>query len=83
MSELQSRIDEDIHVTAYHRFPPNWPVYSPSVKLANWLEHYADIMELNVWLSSKITSISQDPESGKWDVTIVRKVSTANGEPSY
>lgn len=62
------------------RFPPNWPVYSPSVKLANWLEHYAEIMELNVWLSSTITSISQDPESGKWDVTIVRKAQTADGK---
>jgi hypothetical protein len=50
------------------------------VKLANWLEHYAEIMELNVWLSSKITSISQNAESGKWDVSIVRKVQTADGE---
>ncbi|EAU90811.1 monooxygenase [Coprinopsis cinerea okayama7 len=58
----------------YLPFPPNWPIYSPSVKLANWLEHYAEIMELNVWLSSTIQSIKQDPETGKWDVTVLRKV---------
>ncbi|EDR00354.1 uncharacterized protein LACBIDRAFT_314321 [Laccaria bicolor S238N-H82] len=45
-------------------FPPTWPVYAPVVKPANWLEHYAEIFELNVWLSLNITSIDRDPV---WD----------------
>ncbi|KAG2011317.1 flavin-containing monooxygenase [Coprinopsis cinerea AmutBmut pab1-1] len=63
----------------YLPFPPNWPVYTPATKLANWLEHYAEIMELNVWLSSSIQRVAQDPETKKWDVTIVRKVRRADG----
>ncbi|TFK44042.1 hypothetical protein BDQ12DRAFT_730165 [Crucibulum laeve] len=56
----------------YLPFPPTWPVYAPALKLANWLEHYAEILELNVWLSSKITSVKQDPSTGKWSATITR-----------
>ncbi|KAL0956661.1 hypothetical protein HGRIS_002793 [Hohenbuehelia grisea] len=56
----------------YLPFPPTWPVYAPSVKLANWLEHYADAMELNVWTSSMVEKASQD-KAGKWDVTVKRQ----------
>ncbi|KAF9037135.1 hypothetical protein BJ165DRAFT_576244 [Panaeolus papilionaceus] len=56
----------------YLPFPPNWPVYTPALKLANWLEFYADSLELNVWTSSTITSIKQDPQTNKWDVAIKR-----------
>ena len=30
-------------------FPPNFPVYIPKDKLANWFEAYAEAMELNYW----------------------------------
>ncbi|KAF9037462.1 hypothetical protein BJ165DRAFT_1558194 [Panaeolus papilionaceus] len=63
----------------YLPFPPNWPVYTPALKLANWLEFYADTMELNVWTSSKITSMKQSSETNKWTVNILRK-KTSNGE---
>ena len=33
----------------YMPFPPNWPVYIPKDKLANWFESYVDAMELNFW----------------------------------
>ncbi|CAA7260826.1 unnamed protein product [Cyclocybe aegerita] len=54
----------------YLPFPPTWPVYTPSQKLANWLEFYADALELNVWTSSNITSLKQDLETSKWVATI-------------
>ncbi|CAA7270297.1 unnamed protein product [Cyclocybe aegerita] len=57
----------------YLPFPPTWPMYTPSLKLANWLEFYADALELNVWTSSNITSLKQDPETAKWTVTIDKK----------
>ena len=34
---------------AYMPFPDTWPVYIPKDKLADWLEFYAESMELNVW----------------------------------
>ncbi|KAF9448282.1 FAD/NAD(P)-binding domain-containing protein [Macrolepiota fuliginosa MF-IS2] len=55
----------------YMPFPSTWPVYSPSQKLANWLEYYAEALELPVWLSTNITSVSQD-ENNKWHVKVKR-----------
>ncbi|KAF8965605.1 FAD/NAD(P)-binding domain-containing protein [Flammula alnicola] len=54
----------------YLPFPSTWPVYTPAMKLANWLEFYADSMELNIWTSSTITQITQDEKTHKWHVAI-------------
>ncbi|KAI0089793.1 FAD/NAD(P)-binding domain-containing protein [Irpex rosettiformis] len=56
----------------YLPFPVNWPVYAPSQKVANWLEFFAEAMELNVWTSSTVTSATKNPDTGKWDVTVKR-----------
>jgi|SRR6266550_6103440 len=68
-------------------FPPTWPVYPPArkvgetvavihisrcFKLANWLESYAEALELNVWNSSTTIKATQDPSSKHWNVTIRR-----------
>ncbi|KAG6876175.1 hypothetical protein C0993_005129 [Termitomyces sp. T159_Od127] len=52
------------------RFPPTWPVYTPAAKLANWLENYAETLELNVWTSSTVVKVTQDGDS--WHVRISR-----------
>ncbi|KAL8688611.1 MAG: hypothetical protein Q9218_005518 [Villophora microphyllina] len=36
----------------YLNFPPNWPVFTPKDKLAEWFETYAKALELNVWTST-------------------------------
>ncbi|KAF8886087.1 hypothetical protein CPB84DRAFT_1950483 [Gymnopilus junonius] len=56
----------------YIPFPPSWPVYTPAIKLANWLEHYVEALELNVWTSSTVTSATQDPKTKVWSVTVTR-----------
>lgn len=57
------------------RFPPSWPVYSPALKLADWLESYAHSLELNVWTSATVTSIEKETgDSGKrWSVQVERE----------
>lgn len=59
----------------YLPFPENWPVYTPKDKMGEWLEHYARIMELDVWTSTECTSASYDATDGQWTVNLVR-----NGE---
>ncbi|KAF8813407.1 FAD/NAD(P)-binding domain-containing protein [Phlegmacium glaucopus] len=54
----------------YLSFPTSWPVYSPAKKIANWLEHYAEAMELNVWTSSTVINSTQDPTTKLWSVTV-------------
>ncbi|TFK48074.1 FAD/NAD(P)-binding domain-containing protein [Heliocybe sulcata] len=56
----------------YLPFPPTWPVYTPAMKLADWLESYAHHLELNVWTSSTITKINQDDKTKKWTVVVQR-----------
>jgi cation diffusion facilitator CzcD-associated flavoprotein CzcO len=43
--------------------------------MANWLESYAEILDLNVWLSSTVTKATYSSESGSvpWTVTVERR----------
>jgi cation diffusion facilitator CzcD-associated flavoprotein CzcO len=54
----------------YLPFPPTWPVYCPARKLANWLESYASILELPVWLSTTAELVSRDPSGKGWMVDV-------------
>ncbi|KAL4064294.1 hypothetical protein V8B97DRAFT_1920121 [Scleroderma yunnanense] len=56
----------------YLPFPPSWPVYTPALKLADWLESYAQSLELNVWTSASVVSIEPGTKSKKWSVRVVR-----------
>ncbi|CAI6059715.1 unnamed protein product, partial [Clonostachys chloroleuca] len=56
----------------YLPFPPNWPMFTPKDKLADWFEAYASIMELNVWTSTTIESAEYSEETKSWTVRIIR-----------
>lgn len=57
----------------YMNFPDSWPVYMPKDKLADWLEHYASAMELNVWTGAGIDQAAYEESSGQWRVEITRE----------
>jgi len=56
----------------YIKFPENWPVFAPKDKIADWLEMYVRVMELNYWGSTEAISASYDEEAGVWDVHVRR-----------
>jgi len=56
----------------YMPFPPNYPVYIPKDKIANWLEFYADTMELNVWTGTELVSGSHDAKANRWEIVVKR-----------
>ncbi|MBR9753350.1 MAG: NAD(P)/FAD-dependent oxidoreductase [Gammaproteobacteria bacterium] len=56
----------------YLPFPANWPVFAPKDKVADWLEMYTRIMELNYWNSTTCESAQFDEASGEWVVQVVR-----------
>jgi len=56
----------------YIDFPANWPVFSPNDKIADWLEMYTKIMELNYWPKTTAKSASFDEINGVWKVTVDR-----------
>jgi cation diffusion facilitator CzcD-associated flavoprotein CzcO len=56
----------------YMPFPPNWPVYIPKDKLANWFEAYVESMELNYWTGTAFESGAYDESDGRWTVVLGR-----------
>ena len=56
----------------YMPFPPNWPVYIPKDKLANWFEAYVDAMELNFWTGTEFEGAAYDEAKERWTVTLRR-----------
>ena len=56
----------------YMPFPPNYPVYIPKDKIANWLEFYADTMELNVWTGTEFLGGGHDAKTGAWEIRVRR-----------
>jgi putative flavoprotein involved in K+ transport len=56
----------------YIKFPPNWPVFSPKDKVADWLEMYARVMELNYWGSTQAKSARYDEAAGEWELVVER-----------
>jgi putative flavoprotein involved in K+ transport len=54
----------------YLPFPDDWPVFMPKDKLADWLEAYVKIMDLDYWGSSPCRKARYDEAAGAWEVEI-------------
>ncbi|HEX7220076.1 MAG TPA: NAD(P)/FAD-dependent oxidoreductase [Burkholderiales bacterium] len=65
-------LHNQVHVNhlPYMPFPPNWPIYIPKDKLANWFEAYAEAMELNYWTGTEFEGGRYDDAEGRWQVTV-------------
>ncbi|ORY30774.1 hypothetical protein BCR39DRAFT_558455 [Naematelia encephala] len=64
----------------FYPFPSTWPIFTPAGKLANFLESYVDVLEINAWCESTVDPArTKFNESTKqWDVTVVRKLPDGN-----
>ncbi|WIX99097.1 NAD(P)/FAD-dependent oxidoreductase [Amycolatopsis mongoliensis] len=56
----------------YLDFPRTWPVFAPKDKIADWLEMYTKVMEVNYWSSTTCKSASYDEEAKEWTVVLDR-----------
>lgn len=57
----------------YLPFPDHWPVYMSKDKMADWLEMYAKVMELDIWCSTVCHGARYDEAAKHWVVTIERE----------
>jgi putative flavoprotein involved in K+ transport len=57
----------------YLPFPDDWPIYSPKDKIADWLEMYTKVMELNYWPSTECKTAAYDAITGEWHVVVERE----------
>ena len=60
----------------YIPFPEHWPVFCSKDKIADWLEMYTKVMELNYWGSTECKRAQYDETNREWIVEVVR-----DGEP--
>lgn len=56
----------------YLDFPRSWPVFAPKDKIADWLEMYTKVMEVNYWSSTTCKSASYDEDTQEWTVVLDR-----------
>lgn len=69
---------------AYLPFPDTWPVYIPKDKLADWLEFYAETMELNVWTKTSFLGGEYSNLAKRWTVRLrLADDSTRTMRPSH
>nr|WP_244201309.1 NAD(P)/FAD-dependent oxidoreductase [Paraburkholderia rhynchosiae] len=65
----------------YIEFPKTWPVFTPKDKIGDFLEMYANIMELNFWGSTTARSASYDDATREWTVVVDRNGETVTLRP--
>jgi putative flavoprotein involved in K+ transport len=53
-------------------FPDHWPVFTPKDKMGDWLEFYANAMELNIWNDTQCVGARYDEANNRWNVVLRR-----------
>ncbi|HTV78699.1 MAG TPA: NAD(P)/FAD-dependent oxidoreductase [Steroidobacteraceae bacterium] len=56
----------------YLPFPDHWPLFTHKDRMADWLEIYARVMEIDFWGGTRCISAVHDPARGEWLVRLVR-----------
>ncbi|KAJ4252809.1 hypothetical protein NW762_010715 [Fusarium torreyae] len=64
----------------YLNFPPQWPIFTPKDKLADFFESYATLLELNIWMKTSLVDAKWNEDSQSWDVTVERKKDDGTSE---
>jgi putative flavoprotein involved in K+ transport len=56
----------------YLPFPDHWPVFSPKDKIADWLEMYVRVMELDYWTGASCVGAQFEEAQQQWTVEVYR-----------
>ncbi|OUS94987.1 NAD(P)/FAD-dependent oxidoreductase [Rhodococcus sp. NCIMB 12038] len=54
----------------YLPYPSTWPLFTPKEKLADWMESYVTLMDLDLWTSTNVHSAAYDEAQGHWTVEL-------------
>jgi len=57
----------------YLPFPKTFPDYIPKDRIANWLESYVDIMEVDFWTRTAFEGATYDDASQRWTARLTRE----------
>jgi cation diffusion facilitator CzcD-associated flavoprotein CzcO len=54
----------------YLPYPTTWPLFTPKERLADWMESYVSLLDLDVWTSTTVVSATYDDGAGRWTVVL-------------
>ncbi|WP_342000305.1 NAD(P)/FAD-dependent oxidoreductase [Microbacterium sp. LWH7-1.2] len=52
----------------YIPFPDTWTAHTPKDKLADWMESYAKLLDLNVWTGTEFLDADYDEDAQRWNL---------------
>ena len=67
----------------YLPFPSTFPDYIPKDKIANWLESYVDIMEVDFWTRTAFEGADYDEASQRWTARLDREGAPRTLRPKH
>ena len=67
----------------YLPFPDHWPVFTPKDKMADWLEMYVRVMELNFWSNTLCRRARYLDHKGHWEVQLLHEGKPRTLEPRH
>jgi len=67
----------------YLPFPDHWPVFMSKDKIGDWLESYAQIMELDFWGGTEARGARYDDKAQEWRVSLTRDGSEVELRPKH
>jgi putative flavoprotein involved in K+ transport len=56
----------------YLPFPETWPRFAPKDQVADWLDAYAKIMDLDIWTGAECAGSRYDEVEKEWRLSVVR-----------
>jgi cation diffusion facilitator CzcD-associated flavoprotein CzcO len=67
----------------YLPFPTTFPDYIPKDKIANWLESYVDIMEVDFWTQTSFEGADYDAAAQRWTARLARPEGARTLRPKH
>jgi putative flavoprotein involved in K+ transport len=67
----------------YLPFPSTFPEYIPKDKIANWLESYVEIMEVDFWTRTSFDGATYDEASQRWTARLTREGNARTLRPKH
>jgi putative flavoprotein involved in K+ transport len=67
----------------YLPFPKTFPDYIPKDKIANWLESYVDILEVDFWTRTIFDGAHYDAASQRWTARLTREGAARTLRPKH
>ncbi len=64
-------------------FPDDWPVFANAHKMADWIEAYTKVMEVNYWGSTLCRRAVFDEAAQRWTVTVEREGEIVTLHPAH